>query len=82
MSSERALMHKFEQIRAGIESLEVPGGNVRATCSLGAVLITGQEADYESVFEQADAALYAAKAQGKNTCVIVHYAPGERRGAA
>ena len=49
---------------------------------IGAVLITGQEADYESVFEQADAALYAAKAQGKNTCVIVHYAPGERRGAA
>ena len=82
MSSERALMHKFEQIRAGIESQDVPGGNVRATCSLGAVLITGQEADYESVFEQADAALYAAKALGKNTCVIVHYAPGERRGAA
>ena len=41
--------------------------------TIGVILVNGCFADYDSLFQQADSALYAAKKQGKNRHVIRAY---------
>lgn len=43
---------------------------VSITCSVGGVLLENREADFETLFRQADAALYQAKRAGKNRCCL------------
>ncbi len=53
-------------IAASSESLEVPGRSVRMHASVGVALFPGDGHDFESLMAAADAAMYAAKAAGKN----------------
>lgn len=46
---------------------------LRVTCSIGGVLASGQDVSYEVLFRQADAALYDAKAAGKNCFELREY---------
>lgn len=47
--------------------------SIKATCSIGGVLVTAQNANFDHLFQQADQALYQAKASGKNTYVLRTY---------
>jgi diguanylate cyclase (GGDEF)-like protein/PAS domain S-box-containing protein len=53
-------------IAASSESLDVPGRSVRMHASVGVALFPGDGHDFESLMAAADAAMYAAKAAGKN----------------
>ncbi|MDI6711193.1 MAG: diguanylate cyclase [Bacillota bacterium] len=64
-----------ERMRAGIERLSVPlaaGACVSVTSSFGVASLAGPEAqDIDSLINQADKALYRAKAEGRNrVCVL------------
>nr|MBA2348462.1 GGDEF domain-containing protein [Solirubrobacterales bacterium] len=61
-----------ERVRLEIERLAVPtsdGGELRLTASFGVATQPGQGADARELVEAADAALYEAKAGGKNRTV-------------
>ena len=62
----RVLQEKLRQFTAAGCSLQV-------TCSIGAVLVNGQEVEFETLFRQADDALYKAKGFGKNRYVLTPY---------
>ncbi|MGZ8272541.1 MAG: diguanylate cyclase domain-containing protein [Burkholderiaceae bacterium] len=53
-------------IAASSESLDLPGRSVRMHASVGVALFPGDGHDFESLMAAADAAMYAAKAAGKN----------------
>jgi len=75
-TSQELAMGIAENIRAEIAqpySLRVPGANASAeaiehqcTASLGLVLYIGSSTPMDELFRRADAAMYAAKAQGRN----------------
>lgn len=48
-----------------------------ATCSIGGILVYHQQADFYSLFQQADQALYQAKEAGKNKHVLRFYQPSK-----
>ena len=74
MNSMDSVERKCRKIRDELWSLMEKESGLRVTCSIGAVLISGQEVGYDEVFRQADAALYEAKKLGKDKCVIHQYA--------
>ncbi len=63
-----------ERLRTAIEALRIPGPNghdpLRVTASLG--VAASSEGDKDALVADADAALYAAKRQGKNRTVRAH----------
>lgn len=61
-----------ERVRHGVEQLVVPtpeGGELRVTASFGVATQPGPGADARGLVESADAALYEAKASGRNRTV-------------
>ena len=59
-----------ERIRRQMQSVEIPGApGVRCTLSLGAAEADRQIANVEVWIQQADTALYAAKAAGRDRFV-------------
>lgn len=70
-----------ERLRARIAALETPapGASVHITVSIGIAISTGKVEDVDAtltrLLHQADAALYAAKARGRDRCVVWHPAP-------
>ncbi len=62
---------RAEEVRLRIQALEVAtdGGLVRITVSIGVAAIRAGE-DRRSLFKRADAAVYAAKQQGRNRVVL------------
>lgn len=62
-----------ERLRTAIEGLRIPGSNghglLQVTASLG--VAASSDGDKEQLVAEADAALYAAKRQGKNRTVRV-----------
>lgn len=73
MNSRDSIKRKCHKIREELWNLMERESGLRVTCSIGAVLISGQEVGYDEVFHQADAALYEAKKLGKDKCVIHQY---------
>jgi diguanylate cyclase (GGDEF)-like protein len=59
-----------EQIRR--EGVHCPKGIVRFTSSFGAALSQAEDVGWRSIYARADAALYEAKARGKNCVVFGH----------
>jgi diguanylate cyclase (GGDEF)-like protein/PAS domain S-box-containing protein len=53
-------------IAAASESVEVPGRSIRMHASVGVALFPGDGHDFDALMVSADAAMYAAKAAGKN----------------
>ena len=75
MTSYESVERKCRRIHERMAGLLADRGKTDVTCSIGAVLINEQSADYDSVFRQADAALYEAKQEGKHTHKIRPYRP-------
>ena len=47
--------------------------NISVSCSVGAVLVTNQPADFKSLFKQVDEATYASKDKGKGQYAVQRY---------
>jgi diguanylate cyclase (GGDEF)-like protein len=78
VSDQDAAMAIAAKLRAGIDAHDFPGiGHV--TASLGVYCCTGQAGALEQIVSYADAALYAAKEQGRNR--VVMYQPFMRKAA-
>lgn len=62
----------FERIRHTVENLELPVGDqvVRITASIGVTTAGPDDTEVDDVFIRADAALYEAKAAGRNNVVF------------
>ena len=73
--SEEGVRRRFERLGDALKEAVPPGCPVSITCSLGIVCASGQGVEYEQLFRQADAALYRAKAMGKNTFCLTRYQP-------
>lgn len=60
-----------ERVRRAIERMEVPGyPGLPVSASFGVVALTEAAANPEALMEAADAALYAAKSEGRNRVVL------------
>lgn len=68
-----AARHVAEQARMAIASCQI-GGGPRLSASLGVVSATGDGIEFETMYEMADQALYAAKRDGRNR---VGYVPAD-----
>lgn len=55
-----------KMIAAATETLEHPGGYLRIHASVGLALFPADAQDFDALVQRADAAMYAAKAGGKN----------------
>lgn len=73
--SEEGVRQRFGRLGGALKEAVPPGCPVSITCSLGIVCASGQGIAYEQLFRQADAALYRAKAMGKNTFCLTRYQP-------
>lgn len=76
MASREGVERKCRKIRERMAAFLPEGETAKLTCSIGVILVCDQAADYQSVFKQADAALYEAKEMGKDACVIREYKAG------
>ena len=70
MASREGVERKCRKIRERMAAFPTDGATDGVSCSIGAILVRGQRADYNALFQQADAALYEAKKLGKRTHVI------------
>jgi diguanylate cyclase (GGDEF)-like protein len=68
-----------ERMRGEVAALRVPvdGGRLHVTVSVGIALLDAARTDWEALLRAADAALYRAKAQGRDRIVLA--APDERQ---
>lgn len=66
-----------ERIRLAVAAcaIEVTGGPVRCTVSIGIAAIKRDDAGLEALIARADAALYAAKKAGRNRCCVDTISP-------
>ena len=51
--------------------VKTSAGNVAVTVSIGVADVSGEEAEFEQVLEQADCAMRSAKETGRNRVVVV-----------
>ena len=61
-----------ERLRASIEAMELHthGFDIRLTASMGVAVLSPLDASFDAMLRRADAALYKAKAQGRNQVVL------------
>jgi two-component system, cell cycle response regulator len=75
-----------ERIREDFEktTFHIPGGSVKATCSLGAATFPEAGRDWDGIFKAADEALYSSKRGGRNrvTAAAPRSNDGRERAAA
>ncbi|MCQ2004606.1 GGDEF domain-containing protein [Rhizobium sp. NRK18] len=60
------------RMRFGSTHHQTKSGTIRATVSIGIALMPNDEADVSDLMHAADAALYEAKARGRNRCAVLH----------
>jgi diguanylate cyclase (GGDEF)-like protein len=67
-----AALNVAERLRLGAADLAIAStaGVARATVSIGLARLTNDTRDLEALYQRADAAMYAAKAQGGNRVVM------------
>lgn len=59
-----------EKIRISVENAKILGDKRNVTISIGIAISTNESISYEEIIGRADQALYEAKHEGKNKCVI------------
>jgi diguanylate cyclase (GGDEF)-like protein len=59
-----------EKIRISVENAKILGDKRNITISIGIAISTNESISYEEIIGRADQALYEAKHEGKNKCVI------------
>ena len=67
---EEAMKVIHKKLNEGV-IIKDTGEKVPTPCSIGVIIECGSELDYEYMMEQSDAAMYEAKARGKNTYYIL-----------
>lgn len=67
------LAQQCQLLQSRLRSAAPAGAPLQLTCSIGSVLVREQTVAFESLFRQADDALYQAKRAGKDKFVIRHY---------
>ena len=72
--TEAGVRRHFERLCAELAAM-APPDSPPLTCSMGIAAAHGQQVDYDSLFVQADVALYQAKTGGKNTFRFADYRP-------
>ncbi len=78
-TSSTVAFHVAEKIRAAITQFEFHAAkNILVTASFGVTVMQASK-DFESVLKRADTALYHAKNQGRNCCILD---PGENTGTS
>ena len=60
-----------EKARSVIAQIKIPGVDRPITASLGVAILPNDAVDPDTLVRQADRALYAAKAQGRNRVVVM-----------
>lgn len=73
VGDEETVLKKAEELLAALPQNAIVGGSLRechVTCSIGAALFPRDAADFVSLYEKADSALYSAKLSGKNRCAL------------
>jgi len=67
-SSPKSASSVAERVRATLEGLafQTPGGAIKATVSIGVAIRTSEPETLQALLSRADAALYRAKADGRN----------------
>ncbi|MEG1603035.1 MAG: diguanylate cyclase [Cloacibacillus sp.] len=73
VSDGEAVIKKAEELLSALPQNALEGGSLRewhVTCSIGAALYPRDAADFVSLYEKADSALYSAKLSGKNRCAL------------
>lgn len=72
--TEDELRERCRLVSAAVDGFNSGGQTVKVTCSIGGLLVDGQDVDdYNVLFCQADDALYEAKRNGKNRLVVRRY---------
>jgi diguanylate cyclase (GGDEF)-like protein len=71
-TKREAAMGVAEKVRSAIARQLIPtsSGPLAITASVGVAALNRSISDLDSLLENADSALYAAKASGRNTCVM------------
>lgn len=72
-SDKDALEEKCRAIQERLLRFSPEDSPIQVKCSIGGVLVKRQEADFASLFKQADDAMYEAKRRGKNRYVLRGY---------
>lgn len=73
MIDESLIQRRFHEMRVRVGERSTSAAGTTITLSMGCVFADGQNVDFSELFRQADIALYAAKEQGKNACVVKRY---------
>ena len=73
LSDEKVVRRKCRRLSDTFKRMSRTDSGIRATCSIGAVLSKGTSADFDSLFREADEALYEAKALGMDQFVLRFY---------
>lgn len=72
-ASKQLAEDRCTSLQKSLRAMSLKESGIEITGSFGVVLATGQEVLPDSIFRQADAALYEAKRNGKATFVIKEY---------
>ena len=73
MTDEKNLANKCLNISERFRKKSEERIGVKVSCSIGAVIVENKKTDFDSLFRQADNALYEAKSSGKDKSALRYY---------
>ena len=79
LCDENAIAEKCMNIETALLSASKSVSNIGVNCSIGVLLIEDTEIEFETVFSEADRALYAAKDAGKGQYTLLRYSPDQQK---
>lgn len=80
-ASQALVERKCQQVQDVFQDLTRAAAGIPVGCSIGAILVRHCEVEFESLFRQADMALYRAKTAGKGQYLCLQYPVSEEEEA-